>query len=231
MDPVPSTPSSITPAEFPLDFHPAVPVTQLSSQSAPPSNPQPLNSVSKSAQASHSIRKQTPAMLSGLCFGSLPQRQSELLLWARCGSGQKRKGFWEETVNTGDGLPRGTTAGFSPLGFVCSFCGVGIEPPARQSNTSPPSYSMFHFTFSFKNLAVRWRLSNQMPTACLLLNFPALGWEETAYFAEFRQHFPHEAFQPKQESDQGWSSLFKIYLEKKSRRSPRRETIRPSKAL
>lgn len=57
MDPVPS---SISPAELPLVFHPAVPVTQLSSHSAPLSTPQPLNSVSKSAQASYSIRnKQT----------------------------------------------------------------------------------------------------------------------------------------------------------------------------
>lgn len=46
---------------------------------------------------------------------SLPQRQSEHLLWTRYGSGQKRKGFWEETVSTVDGLPSCTTAGFSPL--------------------------------------------------------------------------------------------------------------------
>lgn len=39
----PSTPSSISSAEFPLVFHPAVPVTQLSSHSAPASSPQPLN--------------------------------------------------------------------------------------------------------------------------------------------------------------------------------------------
>lgn len=225
MDTVPPTASSISPAEFPLDFHPAVPVTQLSSHSAPPSTPQPLNSVSKSAQ---SIRKQTPVKLSGLSFRSLPQRQSELLLWARCGSGQKRKGFWEETVNTGDGLPSGATAGFSPLGFVCSFCGAGI---ARQSNTPPPSYSMFHFTFSLKDLAVRWRLSNQNAYRLLTSELSSTGLRRNCIFCRVWAALPIRAFQPKQERDQGWFSLFKIYLEKKSRRSLRRETIRPTKAL
>lgn len=105
MDPVPSAPSSTAPAELPLVFLPAVPVTQLSSLSAPPLSPQPLNSVSKPAQSSHSIRKQTPIKLSDSSFQSLPQRQPEHLLWTRCGSGWKRKGFWEETVNTMDGLP------------------------------------------------------------------------------------------------------------------------------